>query len=116
MFDAVNHLLYKEKRNKLDFNLLGEFSPYVTMKSFSYYDGGIYSNYINETLNMYGGVFENNEDQFVFFDAMIPKLKRKRLDYIKKPKQEKEEEEIIPEFLSKREIEIYENTFHKTNT
>ncbi len=109
MFEAVNKLLYKKGGSEFDADIIGEFNPFITTKCFSYYDNGKYCNYINETLNMYGSVFENIEDQYIFFDTMIPKLKFKRLDYIKKPKAKSEEEQPIPEYLSKREIELYES-------
>lgn len=105
-FDTVNYLLF-EKRKQLDNGLLEEFSPYVTMKSFSFYGGGIYCDYINDSLNRFQKLFEQREDLFRFYENIIPIQKRKRITYLKRKKEDKKEEpEPIPEFYSKREIDM----------
>jgi len=110
MFNTINYLLYDKSEPKLNSDLLEEFNPYLTIKAFSYYDSGSFCNHINDTINIYGNVFDTKEDQFNFLQAVIPKLKRKKIEYIKKsPKVDEDESEKIPEFLSKREIEMYEN-------
>ena len=107
MFDTINYLLYEKNKKDLDFYLLDEFNPYMTTKVFSFYDSGKYCNYINDTLNVYSGLFKTKEAEFVFFDSVIPKLKRKKSEYIKKTKSEKiKDVQHIPEFLSKREIDM----------
>jgi hypothetical protein len=86
MFDAINYLLHEKNKSELDPDLLQEFNPFFTSKVFSYYDSGKYSGYINDTLNIYSEIFKTKEDKFKFFDAVIPKLKRRKSEYIKKPK------------------------------
>ena len=110
MFETINYLLYEKNKPELDPDLLQEFNPRITSKVFSYYDSGKYSNFVNDTLNVYSGIFKTKEEEFKFFDAIIPKLKIRRSEYIKKSKVEKIVEDIqhIPEFLSKREISLYE--------
>jgi hypothetical protein len=111
MFEAINYLLHEKNKPDLDPDLLQEFNPYFTSKVFSYYDSGKYSNYINDTLNLYSNIFKTKEEEFKFFDAVIPKLKRRKSEYIKKPVNNKIKENVqhIPEFLSKREVDLIEN-------
>jgi hypothetical protein len=111
MFTTVNYLLHEKNKLELDVELLQNFNPFITQKCFSFYDSGKYCNYINDTMNMYWGIFNTREDEFKFYDALIPKLKRRKSEYIKKSKSEdlKEEKVSIPEFLSKRELALYDN-------
>jgi hypothetical protein len=65
--------------------------------------------YANDTINTYGNVFRTKEDQFRFYEQIIPKVKKKRVVYIKKPREEVTESKMpmaIPEFYSKREMEM----------
>jgi hypothetical protein len=109
MFETINYILYEKNKTELDPDLLQGFSPFMTSKVFSYYASGEYCNYINDTLNIYSGIFKTKEEEFKFFNNIIPKLKMRRSEYIKKSKNEKIVEDIqhIPEFLSKREIALY---------
>jgi hypothetical protein len=112
MFKAINYLLF-EKRKPLDSEILDEFHPYMVGRYLSMYDDNFVS-YVNDTLNTYGNLFDNKEDQFLFYENLIPKLKRKNIDYVKRKKVEKKDDEIsnaIPEFLSSREIEEYKKIF-----
>ena len=108
MFKTINYLLHEKNKPELDVELLANFNPFITIKSFSYYDNGRYCNYINDTLNLYSGIFKSGDDQFKFFDKVIPKLRRKKNEYIKKSKPETPKKSLpIPEFLSKREVDMY---------
>lgn len=110
MFKAVNYLLYEKNKDGLDVELLESFNHLITMRTFSYYDSGTYCNFINDTLNVYSGIFKTKEEQFKFFDNVIPKLSRKRSEYIKKSKtiEPTNTSTHIPEFLSKRELDFYQ--------
>lgn len=110
MFETVNYLLFQKNKNELDNEILEGFVPYMVGRYLSFYDKN-YVEYVNDTINTYGRVFDNKEDQFKFYDNIIPKLKRKKIDYIKKPKEssKKKEEPIIPEFYSKRELNFLFN-------
>ncbi len=110
-FKAVDYLIFGQQRSELDAEILAEFSPFLVTKSFSFLDGGTFVDFINDSLNVHGALFKNKEEQFKFFDHMIPRQKRKRINYIKKPKAVKEKEAVpvpIPEFYSKREIDLFE--------
>ncbi len=108
-FKTVDYLIFGKQTQELDAELLAEFSPFLVTKSFSFLNDGVFCDYINDSLNLYGNLFKNKEDQFRFFDNIILKQKKKRINYIKKPKMTKEKEVIpIPEFYSKREIDLLE--------
>jgi hypothetical protein len=111
MFTTINYLLHEKNKQHLDSDLLQEFNPFFTTRVFSYYDSGKYCEYINDTLNTYSGIFKSKEDEFKFFDAIIPKLKRRKSEYIKKTKADPVKEDIqhIPEFMSKREVDMVNN-------
>ena len=93
-FNTVNNILFK-KDKKTNLDDLTEFNPFLTMKTFSFYEEGKMVDYINDTLNIYGFVFSNTEDQFNFFNNVIPKLPKKRITYLKR-KKNKETDETIP--------------------
>ena len=109
MFEAINYILHEKNKKELDVEVFQSFNPFMTSRVFSYYDSGKYCNYINDTLNVYSGIFKTKEEEFKFFNAVIPKLKRRKSEYIKKPKVEEIKDiEHIPEFLSKREMKLYD--------
>lgn len=107
-FKTVNYLLFEKQKPELDAELLAEFSPFLTAKSLSFCKGGVFSEYVNETLNVYGNVFPSKEETFKFFDNIIPRQGKTKIEYLKKDKAEtKEGEELpVPEFYSKREIDM----------
>lgn len=109
MFDAINYLLFEKNKDELDSEIMASFVPYMTVRFLSFYDPA-YVGYVNDTLNTYGNVLKTPENQFKFFDNVIPKLRRKKILYIKKPKEEKLKEETpVPEFYSRREINMLTN-------
>jgi hypothetical protein len=112
LFDTINYLLYKKDKNELDNELLEFFDPYMVSRYLSFYDKGSLADYSNDTLNIYSNIFKTKEEQFLFFEQIIPKLKWSKIDYIKRPKKEEvkvgknKSPEVIPEFYSKREIKM----------
>lgn len=107
MFDTIKYFLFEEKNQDLDYELVDGFNPFYTTKTLSFFKDGQYAQYINDTLNLYGNIFESKEEQFKFYENIIPKHKRKqRLDYIKRNKSETEIEEVSPEFYSKKELKL----------
>lgn len=109
MFEAINYLLFDKNKEELDNEILSSFVPYMTVRFLSFYDPA-YVGYVNDTLNTYGNVMTTPEDTFKFFDSVIPKLRRKKIPYVKKPKEEKAKEEVpVPEFYSRREINMLTN-------
>lgn len=84
MFDTIDYMLYGDRKEMTN-ELLSEFSPYMTARYLSFYDNDLLK-YANDTLNVYGRIFETDEEKFRFFENMIPKLKRKKIKYISKKK------------------------------
>jgi hypothetical protein len=82
MFNAINHILF-EKKGEMTNELLAEFSPYMVTRYLSFYDGDLL-NYANETVNKYSEIFDTDEERFRFFENIIPKLRRKNINYISK--------------------------------
>ena len=82
MFNTINHIIF-DKKGEMTNELLEEFSPYMVTRYLSFYDDDLL-NYANETVNKYSQIFETEEERFRFFENVIPKLKRKNINYIKK--------------------------------
>lgn len=108
MFKAINHILFENISKDIDSETLDEFVPYMITRYFSFYDDGKYIDYINSTINKYNGIFKSVEDEYKFYENVIPKLKKKKINYIKKIKKDESKESttsIIPDFYSRREWE-----------
>jgi hypothetical protein len=101
--------MFEERRKELDGELLSEFSPWMARKMLSFYEKGKLVSYINDTINMYDNIHKCKEDQFRFYEYMIPIQKKKHVNYIKRNREdEKKESLIVPEFYSRRELELFE--------
>ncbi len=109
MFDTINYLLFEKRKPEIDPELLDGFSPYMISRYYSFTKKGAFTKYINQTLNKYGRLFDSQEDTFRLFENLIITQKREKISYVKrnqvKEKKDKEEQ-IIPEFYSKREWEL----------
>lgn len=79
-------MLFNEK-GEMTNELLEDFSPYMVTRYLSFYDNDLLK-YANETINKYDAIFENEEERFRFFENVIPKLKRKRIDYISRKRKD----------------------------
>ena len=86
------------------------FNQYMTNRWISMYNGNL-AIIINSTVNWFGGIFETKRDYYNFLHCIIPHVKRKRIHYIKKVKQEEEFDNIDSLAkrleISKREIKSY---------
>jgi hypothetical protein len=111
MFNTVNYLMYEKRKDLIDPELFCEFNPFLTCKTLSFYNKGEYCDYVNKTLNVFSNIFPTVEMEFRFYENIIIPLKKKRYDYIKKPKKDLKNEElsICDDFFSKRELAIYNN-------
>jgi len=64
------------------------------------------ANYINESSNKYWSLFDDKQNQYNYLYNILPRLRFKKITYLKKTKKDKVkkvEEPILPEFISKRE-------------
>lgn len=105
MFDSINNILFDKKKD-ISLDNLANFSPYMVARYFSFYSND-WVDYCNETVNKYSNVFETEKEQYDFHMNVVPKLRKKRITYVKRPKQEKKEDITnVPDFYSKKELEM----------
>jgi hypothetical protein len=112
MFNAINHILFEKPDKEINASALDEFSPYMVNRYFSFYSNGDYVDYINDTTNMYHSIFNTSEEQYKFFENIVPKLKKRKINYVKRIKKNENTDEVvkqIPDFYSRREWEALTN-------
>jgi len=104
IFDYLNSILFSRKKIELNCDDESQFSSFMINRWISFYSKDV-AVYVNQTSNQYCGVFISKQEQSDFIFNVYPKLKYKRLEYIKKAKKDdsKEDKHIIPEFMSQRE-------------
>lgn len=92
-FQLQNKLFYSKKDNAGYLDQEGEqsFVPYLFNRWLSFYSKET-PGFVNETLNKYSNLFEDKQQQYRLYYNLIPRLKFKRIKYIKKIKKQKEEE------------------------
>jgi len=111
-FDILRALLFtKKKEEKLDTDSLQAFTPFMVNRWLSFYDRSK-AVFVNETLNKFCGLFEDKENLYELYNNLIPRSSFKKINYIKKLKEEKTEDEDISviaknNMLSKREVLMY---------
>jgi hypothetical protein len=112
IFNYIDSVLFsKKKLNKLNEEET-EFNLYMLNRWVSMYSPDI-AQVVNETTNRHKEAFTLKQDQYDFCFNMLPKRKKKKIEYFKKEKIEnKAEDELIPALskkmeLSKREIKDY---------
>lgn len=111
IFDILGSILFnKQKSCFKTVDEEGVFSPFIVNRWISMYSPqlAILSNKINK----YIGIFENKSDLYTLFYNVFPKVKQKRIQYFKKNKVEKKEDDLVPTIarnleLSQREIREY---------
>jgi len=120
IFNYIDSVLFtKEKLNKLNEDET-QFNLYMLNRWCSMYSADM-AQIINETTNRQKESFTLKQEQYNFIFNLLPKVKKKKINYIKKIKsEEKKEDENIPivaKFLeiSQREakeyIDLYKEVF-----
>ena len=112
-FQLQNKLFYSKKVKAEDLDAEGEqaFVPFMFNRWLSFYNNDM-SVFTNETLNRFGTIFDDNQQAYRLYYYLIPRLKWKKIKYIKKKKREAEEEENLEliaknKNISKRELLQY---------
>lgn len=112
-FQIQNKLFYSKKDDAGYLDQEGEsaFVPFLLNRWLSFYSKET-TYFVNETLNKYTGLFEDKQELYRLYYNFIPRLKYKKISYIKKVKKQKEEDEdlvIIAKNngLSVRELKQY---------
>lgn len=110
IFNFIDSVLFTKKKLNTINEGETQFNLYMLNRWGSMYSSDV-AYIINETSNKYGKLFQTKEEQYQFVLNMLPKVKKKRINYIKKTKEEpkKEDNEIAliakAMEMSKRELE-----------
>tara|TARA_R110000796_G_scaffold43431_4_gene106750 strand:- start:1767 stop:2141 length:375 start_codon:yes stop_codon:yes gene_type:complete len=112
-FQIQNKLFYSKKDNAGYLDQEGEsaFVPFLLNRWLSFYNKDT-PQFVNETLNKYTGLFEDKQELYRLYYNLIPRLRYKKVTYIKKVKKQKDEDDdllIIAKNnkLSVRELKQY---------
>ena len=117
-FQLQNKLFYSNKSKQpepLDQEGEQAFVPFLFNRWLTMYSKETVG-FVNETLNKYCGIFDTDKQKtYKLYYNLIPRLKFKRITYIKKVKKDKEKQEeevnlkMIAKnnFMSSRELEQY---------
>ena len=118
IFDYINDILIYKRGDLLD-NVDNEssFSPYIVNRWLSMYSPDM-ATVINSTSNWLYPIFDTKTEQYQFLLRVIPTTSRRRINYIKKPKNTSDDEKrdnIVTLLsrnleLSKREVNYYIDT------
>lgn len=108
-FQLQNKLFYSKKDNAGYLDTEGEqaFVPFLFNRWLSFYNANM-AVFTNETLNRYTSIFEDKQQQYRLYYNLIPRLKYKRIAYIKKVKKNKEEDEDLSLIAKNNNISIRE--------
>jgi hypothetical protein len=110
IFNYIDSVLFTKKKLNTINEGETQFNLYMLNRWGSMYSSDV-AYIINETSNKYGKLFQTKEEQYQFVLNLFPKVKKKRINYIKKikeePKKEDNELALIAKAMemSKRELE-----------
>tara|TARA_R110000764_G_scaffold20248_3_gene52111 strand:- start:4810 stop:5187 length:378 start_codon:yes stop_codon:yes gene_type:complete len=119
-FQLQNKLFYSDKRKPaefLDSEGEGAFVPFLLNRWLTMYSKQTVS-FVNDTLNKYCGVFDTDKQKtYRLYYNLIPRLKFKRINYIKKVKKDKAAQDDLEQLkliarnknMSVRELKMYRN-------
>ena len=112
-FQLQNKLFYSKKVKAEDLDAEGEqaFVPFLFNRWLSFYNNDMCV-FTNETFNKFSTIFDDKQQAYRLYYYLIPRLKWKKITYIKKKKKEAEEEENLQliaknKNISKRELLQY---------
>ena len=112
IFNYVDSVLFNKKKLNTINEGETQFSLYMLNRWCSMYSPDV-AQIINETTNRYNKSITLKQDQYEFSYNILPKCKKRKIDYLKKNKEEKrKEDENIKNYsklleLSEREIKLY---------
>jgi len=110
IFNYIDSVLFNKKKLNTINEGETQFNLYMLNRWCSMYSSDV-AQIINETSNKYGKLFQTKQEQYEFLLNMLPRVKKKRINYIKKNKEEAKKEDnelgLIAKAMeiSKREIE-----------
>ena len=108
-FQLQNKLFYSKKENASELDSEGEqaFVPFLFNRWLSFYSKEL-PGFVNETLNKFGNIFDDKQEAYKLYYYLIPRLKWKRISYIKKKKKDKEEIEGLNNIAKNKNISARE--------
>lgn len=108
-FQLQNKLFYSKKENAGFLDAEGEqsFSPYLLNRWLSFYSDNV-TVFTNESLNKYSTIFEDKQQTYRFYYNLIPRLKFKRISYIKKVKKNKDEDADLDLIAKNKNMSVRE--------
>ena len=108
-FQLQNKLFYSKKTKAEFLDSEGEqsFVPFMFNRWLSFYNKGM-ATFTNETLNRFGNIFQDKQQQYRLYYYFIPRLKFKRISYNKKLKKENPEEENLELIARNNNISVRE--------
>lgn len=115
IFQIINFILFKRNNiTDLDVESQSNFFPYLVNRWISFYSKA-HAVFVNETLNKFNDLFEDKNELFKLYNNLTPKVKFKKIEYVKKIKKDekaKQDDDMIRlfarnNFLSKRELDMY---------
>lgn len=112
IFNFIDSVLFTKRKLNTINESETQFNMYMANRWCSMYSSDI-AEIINETTNLYGHTFSTKQEQYEFALNILPKVKKKRIQYIKKQKEDKVEEDTNLVYianameLSQREIKDY---------
>ena len=112
IFNYVDSVLFTKKKLNMINEGETQFNLYMLNRWCSMYSPDI-AQIINETTNRYTKSISLKQDQYEFSYNILPKCKKRKIDYLKKNKTEKiKEDEDIKNYsklleISEREISLY---------
>jgi hypothetical protein len=122
-FETLNFLFYKkrDKQPEVDIETASAFSSFMTNRWWSFYDKDT-AVFTNEVLNRLSGVFDDRSEQFKLYYNLITPRKFKRINYIKKKKEDKDTENqemksmyARNNMMSVREYDMYVDLLESMN-
>ena len=111
-FQLQNKLFYSKKTEAGELDTEGEqaFVPFLFNRWLSFYNNDMCV-FVNETINKFSTIFEDKQQTYKLYYNLIPRLKWKKITYIKKRKKEEEEENFNliakNKNISVRELKMY---------
>jgi hypothetical protein len=110
IFNFIDSVLFNKKKLNTINEGETQFNLYMLNRWCSMYSSDI-AHIVNETSNKYGKLFQTKQEQYEFLLNMLPRVTKKRINYIKKVKEEPQKEDnelgLLAKAMetSKREIE-----------
>jgi hypothetical protein len=100
IFNYIDSVLFNKKKVNNINEGETQFNLFMVNRWCSMYSSDLVK-ILNETSNVYGKTFLTKQEQYDFLLNILPKVKKRRINYIKKNREEKKEENTEIQNLAK---------------